>query len=222
MAARQQLKRPPTARHVLGRFCRALDQFSARPGRSIGQRVTWHDGRAYGAAYRVPANSSNSTAPAADWSLKLYQSGDGLQWTLVTPLDVVGRPNETTLRVLKSGEMMALVRREKGPGGMIGVAQPPFQQWTWHEMTDRLGGPNFIELPDGTLIAATRDYRQAAKHTTLVARLKRWELEPLATLPSGGDTSYAGLVWHDDLLWVSYYASHEGRTAIYLARLKLP
>jgi hypothetical protein len=42
------------------------------------------------------------------------------------------------------------------------------------------------------------------------------------TLPSGGDTSYAGMVWHDGVLWVSYYASHEGKTAIYLARVKVP
>ena len=45
--------------------------------------------------------------------------------------------------------------------------------------------------------------------------------EPRLTLPSGGDTSYAGMVWHADLLWVSYYSSHEGKTSIYLARVKL-
>ena len=39
-------------------------------------------------------------------------------------------------------------------------------------------------------------------------------------LPSGKDTSYAGLVWHEDMLWVSYYSSHEGKTSIYLAKVK--
>jgi len=28
-------------------------------------------------------------------------------------------------------------------------------------------------------------------------------------------------VWHDGVLWVSYYASHEDKTAIYLARVTL-
>jgi hypothetical protein len=28
------------------------------------------------------------------------------------------------------------------------------------------------------------------------------------------------MVWHDGLLWVSYYASHEGKTGIYLARVR--
>ena len=39
-------------------------------------------------------------------------------------------------------------------------------------------------------------------------------------LPSGKDTSYAGLVWHENMLWVSYYSSHEGKTSIYLAKVK--
>ena len=42
------------------------------------------------------------------------------------------------------------------------------------------------------------------------------------TLPSGGDNSYPGLVWHGGQLWVSYYSSHEGKTSIYLARVEVP
>ena len=47
-------------------------------------------------------------------------------------------------------------------------------------------------------------------------------IQPLLTLPSGGDTSYPGMVWHEGQLWISYYASHEGRTSIYLARVEFP
>ena len=43
--------------------------------------------------------------------------------------------------------------------------------------------------------------------------------EPALTLPSGGDTSYAGMVWHEDLLWMSYYSSHEESTNVYLAKV---
>ena len=42
-----------------------------------------------------------------------------------------------------------------------------------------------------------------------------------ATFPSGGDTSYLGFVIHKRTLWMSYYASHEGKTSIYLAQMKL-
>ncbi|MFO7775441.1 MAG: hypothetical protein R6W89_06545 [Candidatus Hydrogenedentota bacterium] len=41
-------------------------------------------------------------------------------------------------------------------------------------------------------------------------------------LPSGGDTSYAGLVEYEDEIWMSYYSSHEEKSAIYLARLNIP
>jgi hypothetical protein len=41
-------------------------------------------------------------------------------------------------------------------------------------------------------------------------------------LPSGGDTSYAGMVLHERQLWISYYSSHEGKSSIYLAKVKLP
>ena len=40
--------------------------------------------------------------------------------------------------------------------------------------------------------------------------------------PSSGDCSYPGLVWHDRLLWMSYYSTHEGHTAIYLATVRIP
>ena len=32
---------------------------------------------------------------------------------------------------------------------------------------------------------------------------------------------YTGLVWHNDLLWISYYSSHEGKTSIYLAKVRI-
>lgn len=47
-------------------------------------------------------------------------------------------------------------------------------------------------------------------------------LAPAVAVTSGGDTGYPGLVWHDGLLWVSYYSSHEGKANIYLARIRFP
>jgi len=40
-------------------------------------------------------------------------------------------------------------------------------------------------------------------------------------LPSGGDTSYSGMVLHDGKLWMSYYSSHEGKASIYLAQVAI-
>lgn len=192
-------------------------------------RVTWREGIAYGAAYGNGVKQAGD-APADEWSLKLYASRDGLQWERVAPLEVTGRPNETTLRFLTNGDMVAMVRREAGnQKGMFGISAPPYRQWTWSETGHRFGGPNFIRAADGgSWIVCTRDHttppRGAAKGvTTVVARLDAGgQLQPLATLPSGGDCSYAGLAWHEGQLWVSYYSSHEGKSAIYLAKLAVP
>jgi hypothetical protein len=118
--------------------------------------------------------------------------------------------------------MVALARREGGTkNGWIGRSKPPYKDWTWTETKHRFGGPNFIELPDHSLWAAGRIYPGGAK--TAVARMTAaGEYEPVLTLPSGGDNSYPGLVWHNDQLWMSYYSSHEGKSSIYLAKIDLP
>ena len=51
--------------------------------------------------------------------------------------------------------------------------------------------------------------------------LENASLRTLLTLPSGGDTSYPGLVWHGGTLWMSYYSSHEGKTSVYVAEIGL-
>lgn len=193
-----------------------------QPRRVLGDgdwlwRVTWHQGKAYSAVYNHGPGAGN----APEWTLKLYRSDNGEDWELVTPLAVPDRPNETTLRFLASGELMALVRREAGTkNGWIGTARAPYTEWTWAETSERLGGPNFIQLPDGSLWAGSR--RHGKTVTTAISRMTRDKLEPVLDLPSGGDNSYPGLVWRDGRLWVSYYSSHEGKTSIYLAQVKLP
>jgi hypothetical protein len=188
--------------------------------------VTWHDGWAYGAAYR--SGLGGSSAPGPEWTLSVYRSRDGVNYELVKAMDVLGRPNETTLRFEPNGEMIALVRREAdGFMGHVGRAKLPYTQWTWQESNHRFGGQNFLRLPTGTWIVGTRDYTHlnAGKKTgasTMLAELgANGQLTPLLNFQSGGDTSYPGLVWHDGLLWVTYYSSHEGKTSIYLAKLKI-
>lgn len=193
-------------------------------------RVTWHDGVCYGTSYdasqrstaaaKEAAKSEHPAAPGpADWKLKLYRSTDGLKFELITHLDVPGNPNETTLRFLEDGRMMALARREAGTKlGWIGTSRAPFKDWTWHDAGMRVGGPNFIQFPGGELWAVVRKYEPKAQ--TVLAEMTDTSLKPVFTLPSGGDTSYAGLVRHGDLLWISYYASHEGKTSVYLAKVR--
>jgi hypothetical protein len=63
---------------------------------------------------------------------------------------------------------------------------------------------------------------EGGAHTALTyIDVKNGTMTKLLKLPSGGDTSYPGLVWHEETLYVSYYSGHEGKTSIYLAKLKV-
>ena len=93
-------------------------------------------------------------------------------------------------------------------------------QWTWRDTGFYFGGPEVV-LHRGRWYAAGRWMVGPAK--TVLARLdwERGTLEPLLVLPSGGDSSYPGIVSSGKELWISYYSSHEGKTAIYLARVEV-
>jgi hypothetical protein len=177
-------------------------------------RVTWHRGTGYGVVYQ---------SGGEEYRAHLVSTRDGIHYQFITTFAIEGRPNETTVRVLPDGEMIAWVRRERGSrNGFIGASRAPYTDWSWREQSARLGGPNFVALPNGALIGATRNHASDGKTTTIIVRLRRdGAMEPIVSLPSGGDTSYPGLVIRGDRLLVSYYSSHEGKSAIYLATLRL-
>jgi len=181
-------------------------------------RVTWHKDKGYGVTRLLTIEPDGKKHT----NVRLMVTTDGLHYDEIVPWgELHDRPNETTVRFLDNDEMMAMVRREEGDTtGWLGTSMPPYTEWTWHQTGHRFGGPNFIQLPDGSLWGASRYYPGGAK--TVLARMTRDSYEPVLTLPSGGDTSYPGLVWHDGLLWMSYYSSHEGKASIYLAKIRIP
>jgi hypothetical protein len=124
---------------------------------------------------------------------------------------------------MPDGGMAALMRREGDDrSGFFGTSAPPYRDWSWSRLKIRLGGPNFVCLPDGRFLAGTRGgHENRNYYTSLVWLTTDGDVVPILTLPSGGDTSYPGFVLDDDKLLVSYYSSHEDKTAIYLATIRL-
>ena len=176
-------------------------------------RVTWQGRQAYGVTYRIIDKDT--------WTVTLVTSSDGLLYSEVCRLRVPGKPNEATVRFRHSGEAVALVRREAGGmSAWIGSSRPPYTAWQWKAARHRVGGPNFLVLPSAHMWAAGRGWLPEGART-LVARMDHRGYMPELELPSAGDCSYPGLVWHRGRLWVSYYSSHEGKTSIYLARIRL-
>jgi hypothetical protein len=177
-------------------------------------RTTWHKRTAYSIGYDT----------AGDKFTRLYSSKDGRQFeTLVPRLFDEGYPNETSVIFLPDDTALCLLRRDGNPGsGLLGTAAPPYKEWKWKDLGVKIGGPHFLRLPNGRIVAAVRLYDGAVRTSLAWLDAGTAKLTEFLKLPSGGDTSYAGLVWHAGLLWVSYYSSHEGKTSIYLAKVRLP
>ena len=178
-------------------------------------RITWHNGKAYGFGYGTTKEDSE---------LRFYSSSDGKVFkTLVknaAPNTVDA--NETSLVFMPDDRCYCLLRRDgkQDAGGLLGVAKPPYTDWSWKDLGVRIGGPDMIRLPDGRFIAAVRLYDGKVRTSLCWIDVEKGTLTESLALPSGGDTSYAGMVWHQDMLWVSYYSSHEEKTCIYLAKVR--
>ncbi len=194
-------------------------QIVVEPGRWLW-RVSWHEGKAYGVSYAAGQNEPY---------LDLLISDDGVNYRKhVSKLFGEGYPNEVTLRFATDGTCYALVRRDRrgdAPySALLGVSKPDYTKWQWHDLGqdfNGFGGPDFIEISGGHWIAAGRMF-DGGVHTALTyLDVKNGTMTKLARLPSGGDTSYPGLVWRNNMLYVSYYSSHEGKTSIYLTKVKI-
>jgi hypothetical protein len=177
-------------------------------------RVSWHRGNAYSLAY----STQNERF------LRMYMGPRGLRFQIVADRVVrEGKPTEATIIFDNDDSALCLLRRDGGSGtAHLGVGRPPYRGWTWHDLGVRVGGPNLIRLPDKRLLVAGRLYDGRQRTSLLWLDEKEAKLTEFLTLPSGGDNGYPGLVYEDGVLWVSYYSSHEEKSSIYLAKVRLP
>jgi len=189
------------------------------PGRWLW-RITWHKNKAYGFCYGIHAGRP---------FLDLLVSDDGLHYQpLLSGVLTSARPTEATIRFGPDDIAYALLRRDSWPGqpasAMLGVSSPPYTRWAWYDLGsdfNRFGGPNFIHLADHTWIAAGRTHRPGLRTTLTLLDTRACKMTRVLDLPSAGDTSYPGLLWHKGRLYLSYYSSHEHKTSIYLALVKI-
>jgi hypothetical protein len=177
-------------------------------------RVTWHQEMAYGVGY-------STVEPLG---VRLYCSPDGSRFEcIVDRLFSDSFPNEGSIAFQKDDTALCLLRRDAGDAtALLGSAKPPYTHWDWKNLGLRIGGPNLMVLPDGRCVAAIRRYGKTPWTSLNWLDPGEGTLREFMALPSGGDTSYAGLCLEQEVLWVSYYSSHEQRTSIYLAKIQLP
>ena len=180
-------------------------------------RTTWYNGTGYAANYY--------STQQGERHICLMETRDAINYREVAELQIPDFPNEATIRFLPGGEMAMMVRRDGGDCmGYWGIARAPFTQWEWKKMPFRLGGPDFLVLDDQRIIASSRCHHIDAACTTslYMGDVQTARFSQRLVLPSGGDTSYCGMIIEGDELWVSYYSGHASHwPSIYLAKIPL-
>ncbi|WP_029407171.1 hypothetical protein [Thiomicrorhabdus sp. Milos-T2] len=156
----------------------------------------------------------------------LYRSKTGEKWEQLVfpffpPSDCFA--NETSIVFSESGKATCVVRRDRVDCfSLLGTSEPPYMEWHWSELNVQLGGPKLIRFKQKNLISyRIIDNNDASTWLGEINPHDEPILTPLLKLPSGGDCSYPGLVIQNNHLYVSYYSSHEDKTAIYFACIRL-
>jgi len=173
--------------------------------------LTWEKGVGYGVIYQVGEGP---------WETYLLKTTDGRHFEKVSQIDTGGNPNEATVRFDKDGKMYVLVRRESDDRmGVFASSTFPYQDWKYDKMDIRLGGPNFLFLDQNQFVVGSRFHREGGAKTGIFTTDLKGNIESTIILPSGGDTSYPGMIYYKKDLWVMYYSSHEEKSIIYLAKI---
>ena len=180
-------------------------------------RVTWVGGEGYGVVYQPLAPEPRRA--------HLVATNDGVSYRRVTTFDLGDRPTEVALREVEGGDLLAIVRHDgKDRRASLGRSAPPFEEWRFQRLGEHVGGPDLLMTGRLDGIVGGRRFPGGVARTALSHLGLRLDgpgpLGPPLILPSAGDTSYPGMVRSGEELLVSYYSSHEGRTAIYLATLE--
>ncbi len=180
-------------------------------------RVSWHKDTGYGVLYKVKQGERSGK-----WTAHLLKTKDGIRYENVSQFEVGGNPNESSIRFDRNGKMYVMIRRESEDRmGILGHSDYPYTSWNYDKLAWSLGGPNFLFLNDHQLVMGSRYHENSKAYTALFVTDLSGVAEKKILLPSGGDTSYPGMVIFDDKLWVAYYSSHEGKSNIYMAELDL-
>lgn len=173
--------------------------------------IVFHKGAGYSIGYRT----------VDPRYVRLYRTRSGARWDVHVPdLGVKSSyPNESVI-VFDPNDTAYCLLRCQGPA-QLGVAKPPYRDWTWNSLGVPVGGPEMIQLPDGRFLGAGRIYQPKAHTSLFWIDPETPSLTEALELPSGGDTSYPGMVLQNKRLYMSYYSSHEGKTSVYLAKIRI-
>ena len=157
------------------------------------------------------------------WQTKLYKSENGKRMEVLAPdFQKENMPVETALVFPTPTQALCVQRKGRGDKtATIGFSAAPFTNWEWKETGLEITSPELIALPNGKILLACKLKNVDTETVLFSINPDTKELTKLIKMPSAGDQGYPGLVFVNDHLWMSYHSSHEGKAAIYLAKLTI-
>ena len=191
-------------------------------------RAAAYQGKAYlcGRRKRGFARTEDSGDGTRLTESALLESEDGFTWrTLSLFQEEFG--DETAFLFESDGSILAVARSGGARPAQVCRARAPYREWARTDLDRHVGGPLLASWGGKTVVGGRKT--ENGQPTTTLYWLIDDQLVQFAELPSGGDTSYPGLVeTGPDRALLSYYSSHEeagaggtAQTSIYLADLSL-
>ncbi|MDX9973751.1 MAG: sialidase family protein [FCB group bacterium] len=189
-------------------------------------RVRWHDGAFYSAAYTAhrPKPEVRET--------RFLKSEDGLNWSLVSVAFREASAGEADMLFADDGSVRMFTRTNEGTKTSYWLQSDPARaQWTAKDSGVMVHAPAFAMWKDRLFVSGRGKGEKGS--VTRIWEVKGDELVELITLPSGGDTSYPGLMadpasLEGDVpgLFVTWYSQHENGgekkpAAVYAGRVSV-
>ncbi len=195
-------------------------------------RVRRHEDVFYSIAY-----SAFRPTPSMRES-RLLRSEAGLEWEYVSTVTTERMSGEADMWFEDDGSMWIVSRTGEAPGhAWLHRSDPDKQTWTAHDLGELIHSPVIVKWQDRFFTAGRARADDGNGHVT-----RLWELYPdeprlrrLLTLPSGGDTSYPGLLvdpatadGEKPALFISWYSQHDQESepnftrataSVYVARI---
>jgi len=210
-----------------------LPELSELEGWTLWRPAAGPDGMVYAVGY-------TAGSAKGDYRAVLHRTRNGTTWEEVSVVHDEDGANETDIVFLADGEIVALVRCERNPCfPLVARSRPPYTEWRKVRCDRFLQGPLLVRDRKGGLVAVGRSAEPMDGGGKGTCMTRGFSLDPdtgktayLFTLPSGGDTSYAGYAEiGEGTALLSYYSGHGyengtyrsglevQRTAVYVARL---
>ena len=196
-------------------------------GNKFGQHGWWlwniafSKSKAYGLAYNRAANAVNLYSGHPSRAMNCAKRN-------VFSLEKSGKgyPNESAILFDDCDRAHVFLRRDADSfSAQYGFSRPPYTKWEWCDLGLYIGGPAAVHYRNTIYFVAGRDVdwqRRTFSTAIWTFNSDTRSLTHCLTLPSGGDTSYPGMVVIDKTLYISYYSSHiDNQSRVYLAKVKV-